>query len=77
MLFYGCQPHPLPIEGTLVPESIEVNHIADLTACKASSILGKGKEPRIVMAFRAWKSIHKHISPVFLQTITTCDTYGL
>ena len=61
----------------LYTKSIDVKHMADFTACNASSIRGKGKESQTVTALRARKSIHRCISPVFLRTITTCDAYRL
>ena len=42
-----------------------MNQTAAFTACKASSIRGRGNESRIVTAFRALKLTHKRISPVF------------
>ena len=69
---------PSSIANCIYPwaRSNEVNHIAALTACNASSICCKEKELHTVIAFRAQKSIHSPISPDFLWTITTWDVYG-
>ena len=52
--------------------------MADLTACRASSIRGKGKESRIVMSIQSSEvDTQAYLSRLLMNMITTCDAYGL